>query len=78
MENSHDRRKLFPASKFLLNKSQDDALPPNLDAATFATEIGKYFVTKIDRIQRKLDVQNVDVAKSVEPFMDSVSVPPLV
>ena len=38
----------------------------NLDAATFATDIGKYFVTKIDVIQRKLDVQNVDEATPVE------------
>ena len=49
-----------------------------MDAPNFATGVRKYFVTKIDVIQRKLDVQNVNEATPVEPFTDCVSVPPLV
>ena len=52
-ENSSDQRTLFRASKRLFNQSQDDGLPPNLHAPTFANQIGEYFVTKINSIQSK-------------------------
>ena len=42
-ENSFHQRKLFRASKRLFNQSQDDGLPPNLHAPTFANDLGKYF-----------------------------------
>ena len=54
-ENSCDQRTLFCASKRLFNQSQDDGLPPNLHAPTFANQIGEYFVTKIDTIQRQIE-----------------------
>ena len=53
-ENSHDQRKLFRASKRLFNCSRDDGLLPNLDATTFANNLGKYFVTKVQMIQQKV------------------------
>ena len=45
---------LFSANKRLFNQSQGDGLPPNLHAPTFANEVGKYFVSKIDKIQRQI------------------------
>ena len=65
-ENSHDQRKLFRASKRPFNCSRDDGLPPNLDAATFANNLGKYFVTKVQMIQQKVvnDASLSDVASS--------------
>ena len=47
-------RELFRASKRLFNCSRDDGLPPNLDAATVANNLGKYFVTKVQMIQQKV------------------------
>ena len=55
-ENSCDQKKLFRAGKRLFNQSQDDGLPPNLHAPTFVRDIGKYFVAKIDTIQKQLKV----------------------
>ena len=49
-ENSSDQRRLFRASKRLLNVSRDDGLPPNLHAPTFVNDLGQYFVTKIETI----------------------------
>ncbi|KAL9957977.1 hypothetical protein ACROYT_G034937 [Oculina patagonica] len=65
-ENSFDQRKLFRASKRLFNQSQDDGLPPNLHAPTFANELGKYFVTKIDTIRRQIDADITDLTVPVE------------
>jgi len=45
-ENSFYQCKLFRASKRLLNQSQDDGLPPNLHAPTFANDLGKNFSVK--------------------------------
>ena len=33
----------------------DDGVPPNLDSRTFANDLGKYFVQKIDTIRTQLD-----------------------
>ena len=49
-ENSGDQRRLFRASKRLLNVSRDDGLPLNLHAPTFVNDLGQYFVTKIETI----------------------------
>ena len=68
-ENSLNQRKLFRASKRLLNVSRDDSLPPNLHAPTFISDLGQYFVTKIETIQRKLDIESFD---SVTSLFDSV------
>lgn len=54
-DNSCNQQKLFCSSKRLFNQSQGDELPPNLHAPTFANEAGKYFVSKIDTIQRQTD-----------------------
>ena len=68
-ENSGDQRRLFRASKRLLNMSRDDGLTPNLHAPTFVNDLGQYFVTKIETIQRKLDNESFD---SVTSLFDSV------
>ena len=60
-ENSCDQRTLFRASKRLFNQSQDDGLPSNLHAPTFANQIGVYFVTKIDTIQRQIEADITDL-----------------
>ena len=64
-ENSFNQRRLFRASKRLLNVSRDDGLPP-----TFVNDLGQYFVTKIETIQRKLDIESFD---SVTSLFDSVT-----
>ena len=63
-DNSCNQRKLFRASKSLFNQSQGDELPPNLHAPTFASEVGKYFVSKIDSIQRQIDADIIDLPAS--------------
>ncbi|XP_068735435.1 uncharacterized protein [Montipora capricornis] len=78
-ENSGDQRRLFRESKRLLNLSRDDGLPPNLHAPTFVIDLGQYFVTKIETIQRKLDIESFDSVTSlfdcVPDDSPSVSVP---
>ena len=54
-ENSGDQRKLFMASKRLLNGKPGDALPPNINGDRFAEEIGKFFVQKIVDIRNRLN-----------------------
>ena len=46
-ENSVNQRRLFRASKRLLNVSRDDGLSPNLHAPTFVNDLGQYFVTRL-------------------------------
>ena len=64
-ENSLNQRRLFRASKRLLNVSRDDGVPPNLHAPTFVNDLGQYFVTKIETIQRKLDIESFDSVTSL-------------
>ena len=63
-DNSCNQRKLFRASKSLFNQSQGDELPPNLHAPTFANDVGKYFVSKIDAIQRQIDADITELPAS--------------
>ena len=63
-DNSCNQRKLFRASKSLFNQSQGDELPLNLHAPTFASEVGKYIVSKIDTIQRQIDADIIDLPAS--------------
>ena len=60
-ENSCDQRTLFRASKRLFNQSQDDGLSPNLHAPRFTDQIGEYFATKIDTIQRQIEADITDL-----------------
>ena len=55
-ENSSDQRRLFRASKRLLNFHVDRALPPHTDPRMLANEMGEYFVHKITAIRSELDV----------------------
>ena len=52
-ENSCDQR-LFRASKRLFNQPQD-GFPSTLHASTFANNFGKYFMVKINKIQKQID-----------------------
>ena len=52
-----------------VNESSDDGLPPNLHAPTFVKDLGQYFLTKIETIQRKLDIESFH---SVTSLFDSV------
>ena len=63
-DNSCNQRKLFRVSKRLFNQSQGDELPPNLHAPTFANDVGKYFVSKIDAIQRQIDADITELPAS--------------
>ena len=63
-DNSCNQRKLFRVSKRLFNQSQGDELPPNLHAPTFANDVGKYFVSKIDAIQRQIDADITELLAS--------------
>ena len=69
-DNSCNQRKLFRASKSLFNQSQGDELPPNLHAPTFANDVGKYFVSKIDTIQRQIDADIIDLPASAFTIAD--------
>ena len=69
----HDRRFTLNLSRitavisescFVFNQSQGDELLPNLHAPTFANDVGKYFVSKIDTIQRKIDADIIDLPAS--------------
>ena len=54
-EISGDQKKLFAASNRLLNRGSADCLPPTIDRAQFAEDIGKFFVQKIVNIRSRLD-----------------------
>ena len=54
-ENCSDQRKLFAATKTLLNHTREVPYPPFKDKLTFANEMGSYFIEKIGNIQAKLD-----------------------
>ena len=56
-ENSKDQKKLFAASNRLLNRGSADCLPPTIDKAQFAEDIGKFFIQKIVNIRSRLDSQ---------------------
>ena len=46
---------LFAASNHLLNRGSADCLPPTIDRAQYAEDIGKFFVQKIVNIKSRLD-----------------------
>ena len=50
-----DQRRLFMASKSLLNMQPDRSLPPHIDVSLLANEMGEFFITKIANIILKLD-----------------------
>ena len=51
-ENSGVQKKLFAVSNRLLKRGSVDFLPPTIDRAQFAEDIGKIFVQKIVHIRR--------------------------
>lgn len=55
VENSSNQRKLFSATKKLLNQGHDVPFPPTSDKLVLANEMGSFFVEKIDAIHAKLD-----------------------
>ena len=54
-ENNSDQRKLFAATKTLLNHTHEVPYLPFKDKVTFANAMCSYFKEKIDNIQAKLD-----------------------
>ena len=54
-DNSTDQRRLFMASKSLLNMQSDRSLPPHTDVSLLANDMGEFFITKIANIRLKLD-----------------------
>ena len=54
-DNSTDQRRLFMASKSLLNMQPDRSLLPHIDVSLFANDMGEFFITKIANIRPKLD-----------------------
>ena len=54
-DNSTDQRRLFMASKSLLNMQPDRSLPPHIDVSLLANDMGEFFITKIANIRSKLD-----------------------
>lgn len=58
-DNSSDERKLFKASKYLLNLKDDIQFPPHSDAFELANDFGNFFRQKIVDIRSKLpDLNN--------------------
>ena len=54
-DNSTDQRRLFMASKSLLNMQPDRSLPPHSDVSLLANDMGEFFITKIANIRSNLD-----------------------
>lgn len=70
-ENSTDQRKLFEATKKLLNQNINRAVfPPFDDATELANKMGEYFVEKIANIHSKLG------AAAINDFPDNQADPP--
>ena len=67
--NSHDQRKLFCATKKLLNKKSDTALPSYRDKTFLANDMGTYFIKKISDIRAELD-NNCNFTSSVSDDPD--------
>lgn len=53
--NSTDQRRLFTASKSLLNMQSDRSLPPHSDVSLLANDMGQFFIAKITNTRSKLD-----------------------
>ena len=53
-DNSTDRRRLFVASKSLMNMKKDRSPPPHSDVSLLANDMG-FFIAKITNIRSKLD-----------------------
>ena len=54
-KNSDDQRKLFCATKKLLNKCAETPFPPHSDKLALANDMGAYFAKKISDIRVELD-----------------------
>ena len=54
-DNSTDQRRLFMASKNLLNMQPDRSLSPHIEVSLLANDMGEFFITKIANIRSKLD-----------------------
>ena len=54
-DNSIEQRRLFMASKSLLNMQLDRSLPPHIDVSLLANDMGEFFITKIANIRSRLE-----------------------
>ena len=73
-ENSSNQRKLFSATKTLLNHTHEVPYLPFKDKLPFPNEMGSYFIEKIDNIQAKLDTMASGLS-SLPPPSNSCSRP---
>ena len=74
-DNSTDRRRLFTASKSLMNMKKDRSLPPYSDVSLLANDMGHFFIAKITNIRSKLDgiLPSHPLLSTPEPNLESES-----
>ena len=71
-DNSTDQRRLFMASKSILNMHLDRSLPPYTDSLSLANDMGEFFITKIANIKSKLDgISPSHLPSTSEPYLAS-------
>ena len=63
-ENSADQKKLFKASKSLLNLTKSTSLPPYANDRELANDIGTFFIQKISDIRSELNGQDYQPRES--------------
>lgn len=66
-ENSNDQRKLFMASKKLLNMKKDSSLPPYNSKEELANQFGGFFVSKINDIRSEIDNMTLEESCNLAP-----------
>lgn len=70
-ENSGNPRKLFEASKQLLNHQSDVPFPPHKNRSMLANEMGNFFVQKISNIRSKFKECTIRDCKTCQPSENS-------
>ena len=69
-ENSGNPRKLFEASKQLLNHQSDVPFPPHINRSVLANEMGNFFVQKICNIRSKFKECSIQDCENCESSED--------
>ena len=74
-DNSTDRRRLFTASKSLMNMKKDRSLPPHSYVSPLANDMGQFFIANITNIRSKLDgiLSSHPLLSTLEPNLESES-----
>jgi hypothetical protein len=74
-KNSHDQRKLFKAVNSLLSSAKTLPLPDNCNPEAVASDIGNYFVQKVNDINKQLDNEEEDSAVKAQDISDTSDIP---